>query len=139
MDSKTLMILAAILAGEAPVALMGEDAAEAVAWTMRNRMEYWGHTVEQIKAAYFGRGQPTEAELEIVERVFAADRTEDPTDGAFWAMSRQDVESWGFPKGDLVFVSPKSAVYQIHLYREDPFKRGETDETTSFSGGAVAE
>ncbi|GAB4565339.1 MAG: hypothetical protein Kow0047_15810 [Anaerolineae bacterium] len=123
--SRVALALAVILAGEAPVALMGQDAAVGVAWTMRNRMEIWGHTVDQIEAAYYGRGQPTEAEIEVIEQVFAAEPWEDPTGGAFWALSRQDAEARDLPRGDLVFTSPKSAMFQVHLYRADPFRRSD--------------
>lgn len=117
-----VLILAAILAGEAPVALMGRDAAVGVAWTMRNRMELWGHTVEQIEAAYYGRGDPTWQEIEVIQEVFRAGRDGDPTGGAFWAMSKQDKEAWHFRPGDVIYRSPVSKAYEIHLYRSSPFE-----------------
>ncbi len=119
---RVVLILAIILAGEAPVTLMGRDAAVGVAWTMRNRMDCWGHTVEQIEAAYYGRGTPTWREIGVIQEVFRAPRDEDPTGGAFWAMSKQDVEAQHFRPADIVYRSPVSKMYEIHLYRTDPFE-----------------
>lgn len=117
-----ILIVAMILAGEAPVALMGREATVGVAWTIRNRIELWGHTIEQIEAAYYGRGDPTWQEIEVAQEVFRAGRDEDPTDGALWAMSKQDVEAWHFRPGDVIYRSPISEAYEIHLYRSNPFE-----------------
>lgn len=112
------LTLTMILAGEAPVGLMGEDAASAVAWTMRNRLEDWGWSCEQLAGAYYGRGRPGEGERRIIRQVFAAEV--DPTEGGVFALSKQDVKRLGFPPGDLVFSAHG---LEVHIYRVSPWRR----------------
>lgn len=112
-----LWLIASIAAGEAPVALMGEEAFAAVVWTMRNRMHEWGLPCMELPKAYYGRGSPTPREAELTQAVWRA--RDDPTGGGKWALSKEDRLRWGLRRGDLVY---RSGAYEIHIYRGDPWR-----------------
>lgn len=112
--------VAATIAGEASPAFMGEDAAAAVAWTIRNRLA-GGDSLAEALRAYYARGRVTEWSWRVAVAVMTAPDYEDPTGGATFALSLQDTQRFRLRPGDLVYVSPWARRYQLHLYRSNPF------------------
>lgn len=113
-------IIAQILAGESPVRLMGKEAAVAVTWTIRNRM-LGGMGVNDLRTVYYASRWPTAAEHMVVDEVFTARQDADPTSGALYALSAQDVAQHKLRPGDMIFASPVSGILQIHIYKQSPF------------------
>jgi hypothetical protein len=113
-----LILIATILHGEAPIDLMGPEAAKAVVWTVRNRMETWGWDCQRISLSYYGRGQPTSEEINLVREVFSEDKSN--SNRMFFALSRSDVRRLKFHSGDLIY---SARGFEIHLYSESPWRQ----------------
>lgn len=125
---QTIQIVANIVQGESAPALMGEDAATALAWTLRHRCQAEPTQPIQVAASgYYGWAEASPEALAIAAQVWLANEDEDPIAGRTVAMSRTDIrERFGctdeqIPGLDaLMFPSPINENYQLWIPRTFP-------------------
>lgn len=125
---QTIQIVANIIQGESAPALMGEDAATALAWTLRHRCQAKPTQSIQVAASsYYGWAEASPETLAIAAQVWLADDEDDPIDGRTLAMSRTDIRGrFGctdeqIPDLDaLMFPSPVNPNYQLWIPRTSP-------------------
>lgn len=92
-ESREIQQLAATIQGEASPLALGDEAAIALAWTVRNRRDNdpQRRPLAYHLTAYTARRTPTPAALRIAREVLSADRADDPTGGRTYALSRDDI------------------------------------------------
>ena len=104
------LVLASLIAGEAGA--MGCTAQVAVGHVALNR--YNAGIDSHLGEGFYGWAEPTPESLAAARTAL---RSPDSTDGALYALSKQDRHKLGFPPGDVVFVQ---GPWEIHVYREWP-------------------
>jgi hypothetical protein len=125
---QTIQIVANIIQGESAPALMGEEAATALAWTLRHRCQAEPTQPIQVAArGYYGWAEASPEALAIAAQVWLADDADDPIGGRTLAMSRTDIRGrFGctdeqIPALDaLMFPSPVSKYYQLWMPQTFP-------------------
>lgn len=114
--------LAQIMQGEAGHEFMGDTgaAACAVGWVARNRLESgeYGSSYQEMKPDFNGAiiTDPKWRYLAIARLVVHGRR--DPTGGALYVLSRQDMDQLGFDEGEATLVLRASAQRGLFFFRE---------------------
>ena len=113
--------LAQIVQGEASHEFMHYDSAPAycVGWVARNRLESgkYGESYQDLDG-FNGRlmGDPGWRYMAIARLVINAE--EDPTHGAMYVLSQQDVDRLGFDGGEATLVLRASQVRALYFFKE---------------------
>lgn len=94
--------LAATIEGNAAPCAYGEEAALALAWTARNRLDRdpQRKPLAHHLQAYSGpQRPPTATSIRIARQALAADRDADPTDGRIYALAGEEIAGYFEPIG----------------------------------------
>lgn len=114
--------LAQIIQGEAGHEFMRDDggAAYCVGWVVKNRLTsgQYGASYQELRAEFNGTIiiDPKWRYLVIARLVIH--RQEDPTGGALYVLSRQDMDKLGFDEAGACFVLRASQQRGLYFFRE---------------------
>jgi hypothetical protein len=116
--------LAQIIQGEASHEFMRDngEAAYCVGWVAKNRLESgeYGSSYQEVQEGFNGSivTDPKWRYL-VVARLVIYHRN-DPTDGALYALSQQDVDRLGFGGAEACLVLVASAERAVYFFKEWP-------------------
>lgn len=116
---------ASVVAGEAPISLVGIDGHLNTLCTVRNRLDSprYPNTLDGVMAAYYAPPRtPTADELAFAAAILTTPGACAPeTPGAFsqiyYVMSQQDIEAHGWPEGDSI---AGDGIFRLHFYATHP-------------------